>query len=437
MSADKKKYFLLSFLFLFISCSKSQTFESYNTVINTSHLDFLYEDIAVNGKVMGIIHIYSNYPEYTWIGDDDEGIACVDDAARAAVFYLKHYQLTNTTESLGKAKKLLEFLLHMQADNGFFYNFIWEDYTINKEFRTSVAEPDWWSWRALWALMEGFHFYKDYESDFSLEILKSVNNIINELKKNIPYNYKTKTVDGFIRPTWLPYETASDQAAILLLGLTSYYRQTDDEVVLNYCNKLIEGMMLMQEGDSSSFPYGAFLSWENLWHGWGNLQSYALLNFYEVTKNDSIKNAALKEINYFYNYLISQKYLVEFIIGTDGKKIIPAEVKIFSQIAYIFRPMIYACLKAYETTGDTSYADKAIEIAEWFFGNNPAGQQMYFPENGKCFDGINNENELNKNSGAESTIEALLALLEIENNPVAKQIFNKKMEILFENAVNK
>jgi mannose/cellobiose epimerase-like protein (N-acyl-D-glucosamine 2-epimerase family) len=99
--------------------------------------------------------------------------------------------------------------------------------------------------------------------------------------------------------------------------------------------------------------------------------------------------------------------------------------------------MIYACLKAYETTGDTSYADKAIEIAEWFFGNNPAGQQMYFPENGKCFDGINNENELNKNSGAESTIEALLALLEIENNPVAKQIFNKKMEILFENAINK
>jgi hypothetical protein len=62
---------------------------------------------------------------------------------------------------------------------------------------------------------------------------------------------------------------------------------------------------------------------------------------------------------------------------------------------------------------------------------------MYFPENGKCFDGINSESELNKNSGAESTVEALLALLEIENNPVAKQIFNKKMETLFENADNK
>jgi hypothetical protein len=437
MSADKKKYFLLSFLFLFISCSKSQTFESYNTVINTSHLDFLYEDIAVNGKVMGIIHIYSNYPEYTWIGDDDEGIACVDDAARAAVFYLKHYQLTNTTESLGKAKNLLEFLLHMQADNGFFYNFIWEDYTINKEFRTSIAEPNWWSWRAFWALMEGYSFFKNSDIKFTEKLLSSITILVDEIKNDISEEYSIKVIDGFQKPTWLPYETAADQAAILLLGLTSYHKEKNDEVILKYCNRLANGMMLMQEGDSSSFPYGAFLSWENLWHGWGNLQSYALLNFYEVTKNDSIKNAALKEINNFYNYLISQKYLVEFIIGTDGKKIIPAEVKIFSQIAYIFRPMIYACLKAYETTGDTSYADKAIEIAEWFFGNNPAGQQMYFPESGKCFDGINNENELNKNSGAESTIEALLALLEIENNPVAKQIFNKKMEILFENAVNK
>jgi hypothetical protein len=46
---------------------------------------------------------------------------------------------------------------------------------------------------------------------------------------------------------------------------------------------------------------------------------------------------------------------------------------------------------------------------------------VYNPENGICFDGIDNVNEINKNSGAESTIESLLTLLAVEQNPIAKK----------------
>jgi hypothetical protein len=45
---------------------------------------------------------------------------------------------------------------------------------------------------------------------------------------------------------------------------------------------------------------------------------------------------------------------------------------------------------------------------------------MYHPENGRCYDGINADGSINLNSGAESTIEALLALLAIEQNPLAR-----------------
>ena len=45
---------------------------------------------------------------------------------------------------------------------------------------------------------------------------------------------------------------------------------------------------------------------------------------------------------------------------------------------------------------------------------------MYFPQTGICYDGINSKDEINKNSGAESTIEALLSLLDINENPRAK-----------------
>jgi hypothetical protein len=60
-------------------------------------------------------------------------------------------------------------------------------------------------------------------------------------------------------------------------------------------------------------------------------------------------------------------------------------------------------------------------MASWLFGNNPVGQIMYDHETGRCYDGINNAEEINQNAGAESTIEALLILLELERNPLTKK----------------
>ena len=56
----------------------------------------------------------------------------------------------------------------------------------------------------------------------------------------------------------------------------------------------------MQLGDKEQFPYGAFLSWENLWHAYGNSQSYALLKAGQSLGDPSYIEKALKEINNFY-----------------------------------------------------------------------------------------------------------------------------------------
>ena len=417
-----KKIFPIGIFFIlviFSNLSCAQTNEKQIALINTSHLDSLYEDITIENKSMGIIHIYSDFPDYKWIGDDDEGIACVDDAARAAVFYLKYYQFKNDTESLRKAKSLLQFLLFMQAENGYFYNFIWPDHTINKTFKTSVAKPDWWSWRAVWALMEGYEIIKEKDSVFAKEILKKVEMTVHKIEKDIPQKLITKDIKGFKRPTWLPLESASDQAAILLLGLTTYYQNTGKKEIYDYCKNLADGIILMQEGDKHIYPFGAILSWENVWHGWGNLQSYSLLKFYEVSKYEPAKTAALKEIDNFYTYLIDQSYYSEIIFDKIDGKILPRETKQFSQIAYLIRPIVFSCLEAYKVTNSDKYSVMAGVAGGWFFGKNIVDQQMYFPKTGICYDGINSKEEINKNSGAESTIEALLSLLEISKNPRA------------------
>ena len=84
------------------------------------------------------------------------------------------------------------------------------------------------------------------------------------------------------------------------------------------------------------------------------------------------------------------------------------------QIAYGVRPMVWASLKAYEITQADKYLLQAKDLASWFTGNNPALTPMYDPISGRGYDGISAPDQINRNAGAESTIEALLSLQALE-----------------------
>jgi hypothetical protein len=387
--------------------------------LNKSHLDYLYKDIVVDGKKMAVIHIYSNAPDYKFVGDDDEGYACVDDAARAAIFYLEYFKAYNDSSSLYKYYNLVEFLLYMQSENGFFYNFIWEDNSINKTFKTSVAEPNWWSWRALWALTEGYDFILKSEGNKSSRVKQGISKIIESIKKNIPEEKNEVTIEGIKLPDWLPFQFASDQAALLIITLSNYYKITGDKEILDYINSLAQGIMMMQIKDSECEFNGAFLSWQNSWHGWGNSQAYALLKAYQIIENEELKKAALFELDNFYKRLFQIGFLSSFSVRKTDCKFEVIESNKFSQIAYDIRPMVYALLEAFKVSSDTSYAIQAGQIAKWFIGKNPPSEVMYNPHTGIFYDGIENDNLINKNSGAESTIEGLLTLLNISQNKSA------------------
>ena len=81
--------------------------------------------------------------------------------------------------------------------------------------------------------------------------------------------------------------------------------------------------------------------------------------------------------------------------------------------------------EVYKATHDKKYARYAGLAGSWFTGNNDANIAMYDPETGRGYDGINGTNgKVNLNSGAESTIETLLALQTIKENPSANQYLN-------------
>ena len=412
----------------FYSCTPKIPGKDINPFeVNTSHLDHLYEEKKVEGHDVAIVHIYSEYPDYHWVGDNDEGIACVDDASRACVFYLRQYAGTSSPEYLDKGIKLLRFLMQMQAANGYFYNFIWEDGSINKTGKTSEAIPTWWSWRSLWAMGEAIKILQEIKPSPDLNLITEIKkhrdalvNVI--LKEGNFFSTKTDTTSGIIIPTWLPGGSATDQASIMLMGLALAYQQ---DIFMNHQAKrdsvelliqnLAEGIMIMQVNAPGVICDGAFLSWENLWHAYANVQSYALLSAGQILNDPHMQERPLYEINNFYLKIFAIGYLESFWVHKVDNKITSYNSKDVPQIAYGIRPMVWACSKAYEVTADEKYKTQAKRIAGWFSGQNVAHALMYDPLTGRGYDGINATNQINKNSGAESTIEALLTMQAIEN----------------------
>jgi len=303
----------------------------------------------------------------------------------------------------------------MQNENGYFNNFIWNDFSINTTYKTSVAELNWWSLRALWSLETAYDLLK-HDKDLANRIEVASKKLLVNIKRDLPItDLKTEIVETLKAPTWLPQKYASDQSALLILGLLKNYKRTADNDVKLLIDALAKGIMIMQKGDSSEYPYGAFLSWKNLWHAWGNSQAYALLKVGQEFNNQNYIDSALKEIDNFYPYLLKKGFAEAFWIKkTEENSYTEIKRSSYPQIVYGLRPMIWAASEAYQYSKKEKYLKLTTDLESWLFGNNDAETIMYDEKTGIIFDGIISPKEINRNSGAESTIESLMILLEME-----------------------
>jgi len=380
--------------------------------ISYAHLDHLYAEATVGGERVGVLNIYSEAPDYRFAIEPREGYACVDDVARAMVLLAADPQLDPAR--LNQLDMMTRFVLQMQADNGYFHNFIWQDGRINREYRTSLAELNWWSLRALWGLEAALRKLPA-DSETAARARAATDRLVANLKRDLPLDRRVlEQVEGIEVPTWLPFGAGADAGAAAMLGLIPYYRRTQDANARALVARLGEGLMQMQAGDARTFPHGAHLSWRNQWHGWGNAQAYALLRAGTLLDRRDFTASALAEIDHFYPYLLEHGMLTSFTLRAKGRGVEATETERFPQIAYGLSPMILASMEAYRITGQARYRDTARRLGVWFSGTNDAGKPVYDPATGRVFDGIIAQGEANPNSGAESTIEALLALRVLE-----------------------
>jgi hypothetical protein len=145
----------------------------------------------------------------------------------------------------------------------------------------------------------------------------------------------------------------------------------------------------------------------------------------DFLKNSQYKALALAEVDNFYPWLLQNGYKSSFAISDSAGDYQILSQSSYDQIAYGNEPMVFAAAEAYRETGQAKYADMAGHLAAWFLGANDGGVVMYNRTTGVCYDGLSQGGQANLNSGAESTIEALLTMQKVESDPVIKAALYK------------
>jgi hypothetical protein len=145
----------------------------------------------------------------------------------------------------------------------------------------------------------------------------------------------------------------------------------------------------------------------------------------------------MAEVDSFYPWLLQNGYKSSFAISDSAGEYQILSESSYDQIAYGIEPMVFAAAEAYKKTGQAKYADMAGHLAAWFLGANDGNVLMYSKSTGICYDGLSQGGQANLNSGAESTIEALLTMQKWKLIRRSKRLYiNTKNKIIVKRRMN-
>ena len=395
---------LLSLLWLMASCNIP---EQEPVPANMEHVLRLVDSLVVDGEVLYWIAIYADAPSYKPVTASGEGVTCVDDVGRfleVLEFEIIHHQ---REDLLPVAEGMVKYLLYLSHPDGRWNNFMFADGSINQDYRTSVASFGWWAVRGLRGLGAGYRIfanrfaYTDLTQRISSRFMAS-QAPLDSLFSN--YLQMTLADDGSLRPSW-NLNNAPDQTAELLMALAGVHGLGEFSYAAEI-KMLAEALMGWQYRGEQERYQGMYFCWQNTWHGWGNNQALALLQAYILLEDEKYLASVKLWADHFIPGLIAADFPAEISLDSMSTW----QVRAYPQIAYGLTSSYRGMKTLAAITGEPEYAARADELFAWFQGRNAAHTQMYDPQTGRCFDGISGNTEVNLNSGAESTIECLLAI---------------------------
>jgi len=364
-------------------------------------------DAVVNGRPVRVVALYAEAPDYRPSGspvrDGSEGIACVDDAARAALVYLRAYEKTGDARDRDEAYGLLQFVAAMEQGDGEFLNFIDRQGRPNRDAPSSVKSMSYWAARGLWALAEAVRVLGRLDPDRVEGLLGPLDRAVMRMGREVEAG---RLIGGSA--------TATSEA---LLGLLALQRAEPSPARAALAARTAELLVPLTTGTAASAPWGARLDRpDSAWHAWGSRSTAALATAAVVLGRPDFLVAARQEADALWTrFLLAGQVASE--VAPDGT------AKWFPQIAYGISPIVEGYLALAEATNDRKYAVLAGLTSAWLLEANPAAVPMYDEKTGRTFDGIDGPaaTQVNRNAGAESTVESLLALQGVTRNADAAE----------------
>ena len=371
-------------------------------MIRYDHLRHLTVDLVVRGRASRAVALYAEAPGYRPTGsparDGFEGLACVDDAARAALVYLREYDRSRDPRAREEAVGLLTFVVSMEQGDGEFVNFVDAQGRPKRTGLTSAKAFSYWAARALWALAESVRVLGSDDPaipGFRLVLDRAVARLARDVGSG-------RLVGG-----------SSTATAEALLGLVAWQRAEPKPERAALIAATAALLVPLAHGDPGATPWGARVDpSEGEWHAWGARSTHALAAAGALLGRRDLVDAARTEADGLWSRSILAG-ATPAALGRDGA------MRAHPQIAYGVSPIVEGALALAEATGERKYAILAGLAAGWFLGANAAGIAIYDESTGRAFDGIDAATGVNRNAGAESTIESLLALSAIAAEPEA------------------
>jgi hypothetical protein len=291
-----------------------------------------------------------------------EGVACLDDAARAAVLYTAIWQRHHFEWARLAAEGLLSFVVYMQAEDGRFANFIL-DWNGRKNLSGPTSYLGGWSWG-----VRGMHALASAAASFGSP------EYADRFRLGLPW---------LDQPA--PY---LDQRAVCVLGALDFWQATRSPDLAARALAWSEEIAASRLG-----PLLPNASGQTTVHLWAHLQETALARAALAFDRPDLARVARDSAEALFVPGVERSFAAQRTLPFD----VSCAVIGLQAVA--------------EATGEQRYAEQAELARQWFHGRNAANEAMYDRQRGRVYDGID-EGRVNPGSGAESNIEGALALLD-------------------------